>query len=307
VPLAWFALFEGAASRNGTLAAGARMSAGAIETGSKTPGVGASALHLARRASHRLARHLPLAPKLMRNTEPLVSFTFDDVPDSAHATGAAMLEAHGARGTFYIATGLLGQRSDFWTVAGGSEVADLYRRGHEIGLHSHLHRSSSVLTADEFAADLERNRETLRNIDPGIEARNFAYPFGQCTLARKHQLNSLVRSSRSIYSGVNRGSLDPHYMRATELCDARLAPERLDARLDQTQRSRGWLVFCIHDVSDMPSSFGCSRRFLSDTLEGAAARGIRIVTVDSALDLIAGAAMMTVPRRLTLAQEFLHA
>jgi peptidoglycan/xylan/chitin deacetylase (PgdA/CDA1 family) len=203
----------------------------------------ASALHLARRASHRLARHVPLTPKLMRNCEPLVSFTFDDVPDSAYHTGAAMLEAHGARGTFYIATGLLGHRSEFWTVVGASEVADLYRRGHEIGLHSHLHRSSSVLTADDFAADLKRNRDTLRKIDAAIKARNFAYPFGQCTLARKHQMNSLVRSRRSIYAGVNRGCFDPHYTRATELCDARLTPERLEARLDQAQRSRGWLVF----------------------------------------------------------------
>jgi peptidoglycan/xylan/chitin deacetylase (PgdA/CDA1 family) len=282
------------------------MFAGAIATESKTHGFSASALHLSRRASHRLARHLPLAPRLMRNREPLVSFTFDDVPDSAHTTGAAMIEAYGARGTFYIATGLLAQRSDFWTVVDPDGVADLHRRGHEIALHSHLHRSSSVLTAAEFAADLERNRETLRNIDPGIDARNFAYPFGQCTLARKRQLNSLVRSSRSIYAGVNRGVLDPHYMRSTELCDARLTPERLEARLDQTQRFRGWLVFCIHDVSDLPSPLGCSRRSLDRALEAVTRRGIRVVTVDAALDLIASAVPTSLRQSLRLAREFSH-
>ncbi|MEA2858229.1 MAG: hypothetical protein QOC72_268 [Methylobacteriaceae bacterium] len=282
------------------------MFARAIATESKTHELAASALHLARRASHRLARHLPLAPRLMRNREPLVSFTFDDVPDSAHRTGAAMIEAYGARGTFYIATALLGQRSDLWTVVDHDAVADLHGRGHEIALHSHLHRSSSVLGAADFAADLERNRETLRNIDPRIDARNFAYPFGQCTLARKRQLNSLVRSSRSIYAGVNRGVLDPHYMRSTELCDARLTPERLEARLDQTQRSRGWLVFCIHDVSDLPSPLGCSRRFLDRALEDVTRRGIRIVTIDAALDLIASAATTSLHQNLTFAQEFSH-
>jgi peptidoglycan/xylan/chitin deacetylase (PgdA/CDA1 family) len=297
---------NGAASGNGTLAAGARMLATIIDAGSKTHAFSATALHLARRASHRLARHLPLAPKLMRNSEPLVSFTFDDVPDSAHSTGAAMIEAHGARGTFYIATGLLGQRSDFWTVAGEDAVADLHRRGHEIALHSHLHRPVSVLGANEFAADLQRNRETLKRIDPGIDAQNFAYPFGQCTLARKHQLNRLVRSSRSIYAGVNCGPFDPHYMRATELCDARLAPEGLNARLDQTRRSCGWLIFCIHDVSDAPSALGCSRQFFTQALEGARQRGMRIVTVDAALDLIAGAATTPIRQKLTLAQEFSH-
>jgi peptidoglycan/xylan/chitin deacetylase (PgdA/CDA1 family) len=282
------------------------MFAGTIETGPNKREFAASALHLAQRASHRIARHFPLAPSLMRNTEPLVSFTFDDVPESAHTTGAPTIEAYGARGTFYIATGLLGRRSDFWTVVGGNEVADLHRRGHEIALHSHLHRPSSVLDADEFAADLQRNRETLRNIHPDIEARNFAYPFGQCTLARKRQLNSLVRSSRSIYAGVNRGVLDPHYIRATELCDARLTPERLEARLDQTRRSRGWLVFCLHDVSDTPSALGCSRRFLSHALEGATRRGIRVVTVDAALDFIAVAATGPLCQNLTLSQEFSH-
>jgi len=276
----------------------------ATKIASKTRYLGESALHLARRASHRLARHVPLTPKRMRNCEPLVSFTFDDVPESAYRIGAPILEAHGARGTFYIATGLLGHRSDFWTVAGASEVADLYQRGHEIGLHSHLHRSSSLLTADEFAADLRRNRETLQDIDPGIDARNFAYPFGQCTLARKHQLNRLVRSSRSIYAGVNRGLFDPHYTRATELCDTRLTPERLEARLDEAQRSRCWLVFCIHDVADTPSPLGCSPGFLSQALEGARRRGMRIVTVDAALDLIAGAATMPLPENLIPAQEF---
>ncbi|MBV8849419.1 MAG: polysaccharide deacetylase family protein [Methylobacteriaceae bacterium] len=273
------------------------MSAAGIEAGSTTRKFAATAAHLTRRASHRIARHLPLAPRLMHNSTPLVSFTFDDVPESAYTNGAPMLEAYGGCGTFYVASGLLGQRSDFWTVASADEIADLYRRGHEIALHSHLHRSSSLLDVDEFASDLQRNREALQKIHSGIAARNFAYPFGQCTLARKNQLNSLVRSSRSIYTGVNRGVLDPHYVRATELCDARFTRERLQARLDETQRSRGWLVFCIHDVSDTPSAFGCSRKFLDHALEGAIRRGIRIVTVDAALDLIAGTATKPIPQK----------
>jgi peptidoglycan/xylan/chitin deacetylase (PgdA/CDA1 family) len=242
----------------------------------------------------------------MRNDKPLVSFTFDDVPVSAHTTGAAMIEAYGARATFYIATGLLGQRSDFWTVAGRDEVADLHRRGHEIGLHSHLHQAASLQGASELAADLQRNREALSDIHSGIDARNFAYPFGRCTLARKYQLNGLVRSSRSIYAGVNRGVLDPHYLRAAELCDARLTPERLETYLDHTQRSRGWLVFCLHDVADKPSILGCSGRFLDRALEGVARRGICVATVDAALDLIAGAAAPKALQTFKLSQEFGH-
>ena len=282
------------------------MFADTAEIRSQRNSLAVSAARLSRRASHRLARHLPLSPRLMRNTEPLVTFSFDDVPTSAHAVAAPMIEAHGARATFYIATGFLGQRSDHWTVVGPDEVADLHRRGHEIALHSHLHGSASLFDARGLAEDIERNRETLRDIHPDIAARNFAYPFGQCTLARKSQLASLVRSSRSIYAGVNRRVMDLHYLRATELCDARLTSERLQHYLDQARRSCGWLIFLLHDVSDNPSVFGCSRRFLNHALEATARRGFRIATTDAALDLIAGTKTTTPFQNLALSQELGH-
>jgi peptidoglycan/xylan/chitin deacetylase (PgdA/CDA1 family) len=282
------------------------MFADTIKIGRQRSSFAASAARLARRASHRVARHLPLPPRPMRNSEPMITFTFDDVPVSAHATGAAMLEAYGMRGTFYVATGLLGQRSDFWRVIGADEVADLHRRGHEIALHSHLHRPTPLLDAEQLTADLQRNREALRHIHPGIAARNFAYPFGQCTLARKYQLSSMVRSSRSIYAGVNSGLVDLHYIRSTELCDARLTRENLDIYLDQTRRRCGWLVFCLHDVADTPSPHGCSRRFLDHALEHVARRGMRIATVDAALDMITGERASTPAEPIAFSQELPH-
>ena len=54
------------------------------------------------RVSHRMAMHLRVEPFRLRNETPLVSFTFDDVPKSAATAGAAILEQHDARGTFYV-------------------------------------------------------------------------------------------------------------------------------------------------------------------------------------------------------------
>ncbi len=267
----------------------------------------AAAARLQKRAAHRIARHLPLPPMPMRNTEPLISFTFDDAPASAYLEGAAALEAHSARGTFYISTGLLGQRSDFWTVLGADDVADLHRRGHEIALHSHLHRSTSLMTAAELSADLARNAAILNRIDPGIRARNFAYPYGQCTLARKHQLSSLVRSSRSIYAGINRGFLDLHYIRSVELCDARLTIESLNAYLAHLQRAGGWLVFTLHDISDTPSPHGCSLKLLHHALEQVALRRMRILSLDAALDVVLGPPAPVHSSIPKLLQEFVHA
>jgi peptidoglycan/xylan/chitin deacetylase (PgdA/CDA1 family) len=41
----------------------------------------------------------------MRNTALLVSFTFDDIPDSANTNGAAVLDEYNIRATFYVASG----------------------------------------------------------------------------------------------------------------------------------------------------------------------------------------------------------
>lgn len=54
---------------------------------------------LANRAIWRLAG----ARRDIKTDIPLVSFTFDDVPDSALYEGARILERYDARGTFYIA------------------------------------------------------------------------------------------------------------------------------------------------------------------------------------------------------------
>src|SRR4051794_2067392 len=91
------------------------------------------------KVSHGLATHVPVESFRLRNKTPMVSFTFDDIPKSAATTGAAILEDHGARGTFYVSGGLVGTKSPDWTVAEPEDVVALHRRGHEIGCHTFSH------------------------------------------------------------------------------------------------------------------------------------------------------------------------
>ncbi|WP_037434922.1 polysaccharide deacetylase family protein, partial [Sinorhizobium fredii] len=67
--------------------------------------IGAFVDRLANRAIWQFAR----ARRTLETEAPLVSFTFDDVPDSALHEGAAILERYDVRGTFYIAGGLAGR------------------------------------------------------------------------------------------------------------------------------------------------------------------------------------------------------
>src|SRR5271155_4226260 len=55
--------------------------------------------------SRFMARKVATKTLPMSNTRPLVTFTFDDAPESAYASGARLLEQYQARGTFYICGG----------------------------------------------------------------------------------------------------------------------------------------------------------------------------------------------------------
>jgi peptidoglycan/xylan/chitin deacetylase (PgdA/CDA1 family) len=265
--------------------AGARLRAASRDRDASRPLYADSPMdtRLRRRISSRLASCLPLDVRRLDNAAPLVSFTFDDVPESAHSRGAAMLEARRARGTYYVATALVGRRSADWTVIDRDGIADLHERGHEIGLHMHEHREVGTFSGVEFRASLEKNRAELQRIHPGIEPQNFAYPFGAAAFARKRQLAGLARSSRSVKPGINAGLFDAQFVKCVELADARLTREKLDFYLDAVVSQKGWLVFLTHDVSPSPSRFGCSIGLFERALDGAAARGVEMATVADAL------------------------
>jgi peptidoglycan/xylan/chitin deacetylase (PgdA/CDA1 family) len=67
---------------------------------------------IAERVAHKLVRNLPRRVRDVAPRRPIVSFTFDDVPVSALANGATILEKHGVRGTFYVAGGIAGAMHD---------------------------------------------------------------------------------------------------------------------------------------------------------------------------------------------------
>ena len=64
---------------------------------------------LQRKLSSRLARHVALKRRRLVNSGPMVSFTFDDAATSAGLRGAEGLEKMRGRGTYYIASGLIGR------------------------------------------------------------------------------------------------------------------------------------------------------------------------------------------------------
>ena len=110
------------------------------------------------RFGHRVAAYLRTNVKPMRNTRPIVSFTFDDVPESAYSKGADILDAHGVNGTFYIAGGLCDTQEPHRRLIARHQCRDLASRGHEIGCHTFSHCKVNSLSDQDLDLELERNQ-----------------------------------------------------------------------------------------------------------------------------------------------------
>ena len=236
--------------------------------------------------SRKIARYHRSKPFAMRNEAPLVSFTFDDVPDTAYTNGAAVLEQCGVRGTFYIAAGTCGVLGPEWRVIERDQVRALHQRGHEIGCHTFSHVGVDRLDARALEQECSRNRELLEELCPGIAVTNFCYPFGRPAFARKLQLAKSFASCRGVYEGINAGTIDLALLRVVELYDRTLTADKLRRVLDETCERKGWLIFYSHDVADPPSWIGCSPELLRTVIKAAQAAQLRCLPVRDALTAI---------------------
>jgi peptidoglycan/xylan/chitin deacetylase (PgdA/CDA1 family) len=236
------------------------------------------------RINNRLARHLRKAPLRLRNKHPIVSFTFDDAPESAATSGVAILDYYNAKATFYVAGGLVGQWSGHWQGISKHGILELHRRGHEIACHTFSHRAVPDLAADRLADEIEQNRRYLLALDPSIQIENFAYPYGMGSVLRKTQLARTFRSARGIIPGANHGVVDLQFLRSTPLINRNIDFDGIDRAFDEAIETNGWLIFYGHDVAGDPSPYGCTPELLRHALDAASRRGVAIMTVADALD-----------------------
>lgn len=238
------------------------------------------------RVRRRIARHLPTKPFVMRNDAPLVSFTFDDVPDSAYANGAAVLDEYGIRGTFYIASGTCGTTDIYWHVIDHNQVRDLHARGHEIGCHTLSHAAVDDLDTQAMEKECRGNLEIMQELCPGIKMTNFCYPYGVVSLSRKLQLQKRFDTCRGIFEGINAGIIDLGLLKVIELYDRTLSRDKLRHVLRKARNRNGWVIFYAHDVAQQPSHMGCTPALLRATIEAVRAEGMPCLSIREALPMI---------------------
>jgi len=234
---------------------------------------------LSRFAARAIAtKTLPLT-----NEKPLVSFTFDDAPESACSTGAALLEQHKVRGTYYVSGAGCGSAGYCGRLATAENLKALAARGHEIGCHTFSHVAVARVGRQKLATEISRNGAFLENVQNARALHNFAYPYGEFSLTTKLYLQRRFDSCRSLRPGVNVGSADLGALKSCELQNSSIDQCGVAAVIAEAVRQNGWLIFTCHDVAAEPSRFGVSPDLLSFALTRAREAGCRLTSVRDAL------------------------
>ncbi|MCT7376261.1 polysaccharide deacetylase family protein [Chelativorans sp. EGI FJ00035] len=217
----------------------------------------------------------------MLTDTPLVTFTFDDVPDTALTNGAAILEKYGGRGTFYISGGIASRVEPDRTLISGEGCRELFQRGHEIGCHTFAHRKLRSLDAS-LSADLTKNAAYLKAAGVEQPVRNFAFPYNAAWPPARRTLRSLYATCRGAGEAINRGKVDHLMLKGVEIRQPDDHSRSLTRWIDDVAAMPGWLIFFTHDIADTPTQFGCTPGTF-EHLVAYAAKNCRIVTIGEAV------------------------
>ena len=220
----------------------------------------------------------------------VVSFTFDDFPRSAASTAATILEAHGARGTFYVAGSLVdGASGTYGDYCRQADLNALVAAGHEIGCHTFGHVRVSTLSPRRLIEELDQNAAFVRRCLDGYAMRSFAYPFGDMSPLRKLQVETRFASCRGNSPGINAGRIDLGDLRAEQIYERTIDHDRVTGLLRSATSRPAWVIFYTHDVAEHPSAYGCTPGTFERVVKSVVAAGIRILTVEAATAQVSGA------------------
>lgn len=233
---------------------------------------------LRQKIERRLARYCECRPFVLNYEKGTVCFTFDDVQRSACIDGAAVLDKHGVKGTFYVCGGLTGT-STYHTEA---DLQRLLGAGHELACHGFSHRHYQSLTRMEILADLHENRIFLKNIGCG-PPQNFAYPYGSISPFSKRIVADEFVSLRGIRPAINFPVVDLALVKSFPLYQHLWRKTALAQALEKNAKVRGLLTFFTHGIVSDPGRFDCSAELLDFAVRMAIATGNRVTSVREAL------------------------
>jgi peptidoglycan/xylan/chitin deacetylase (PgdA/CDA1 family) len=213
----------------------------------------------------------------------MATVTFDDFARSAWLTGGQITEDAGARATYFVSGGLCRQTQggvEYFTEA---DLAELHRRGHEVGCHTFGHLRLPGASIGQIESDLARNAKFIRGVTGQETTSSFAYPFGSAGIRSKLIAKRHFAACRGIEPGINSGWMDFAQLRAVCLEPHILNKFPIARLVDEVCAKRGWLIFVTHDVSPRPTPYGCTPELLREAVEAVRRAGVKFCTLKDML------------------------
>jgi peptidoglycan/xylan/chitin deacetylase (PgdA/CDA1 family) len=235
-----------------------------------------------RRAASLLFRR----PFVINTQRPVISFTFDDFPQSALSVGGTILNRFGLAATYYASLGLMGSEAPTGRIFVPADLRQILEQGHELGCHTFSHCHSWDAATSAFENSIIENRMALGNLIPGVEFRTFSYPISPPRPLTKSRVAELFLCSRCGGQTLNVGMTDLNQLAAYFLEKSRHDVQTVKDLIDRNRQLRGWLIFATHDISDHPTPFGCTPAFFEDVVQYAVSSGASILPVVKALEVL---------------------
>jgi hypothetical protein len=216
-------------------------------------------------------------------TTPVISFSFDDAPRTAFINGGSILEAYGARATFFVSLGMLETESPSGIIASRDDLRRAVQEGHELGCHTFDHKDPWKTKTETFEQSVLKNRQALSTVLTNTVFSTFAYPLSNPSPANKHRAGTLFNCCRGGGQTFNAGMADLNLLKAFFL-DVRNGNTIDTVRhlIDRNSECRGWLIFATHDVDENPSPYGCAQEFFEEVVAYSVNSGASLLPVGKA-------------------------
>jgi peptidoglycan/xylan/chitin deacetylase (PgdA/CDA1 family) len=232
------------------------------------------------------ARLLFKRPLVIRPQRPLISFTFDDFPRTALTDGGAILKNYDVCATYYVSLGLMGKDSPSGPICVLDDLTALLEQGHELGSHTFSHCHSWETNRVTFEASIIQNDVELSKLVPGAKFDSFSYPISEPRPMTKWRTGKHFLCCRAGGQRLNVGTADLNQLAAYFLERSRDNVQAVKDLIDLNREQRGWTILATHDISPVPSPYGCTLEFFEEVVGYAVNSGANVVPVSKALDVL---------------------
>ncbi|HEY2004005.1 MAG TPA: polysaccharide deacetylase family protein [Candidatus Saccharimonadia bacterium] len=208
--------------------------------------------------------------------QPLVSITFDDGWESAHANALPIMKQYGVVSTQYIVTGILGTKG----YETASDIYDFRNAGHEIASHTLTHPDLTKQNDKQLGTELTIPHNAISKCyNP---ATDFAAPYGTYNVRTTTAIKGLYQTARSTDTGLNTADhFNPYELKVVNM-SVNTTPQQLQGWLDAAKANHAWLILVYHQVDTSGSPFSRNNVDFAHDMQKVVASGISVKTVHDA-------------------------